>query len=301
MGSGGASAPIQKQVKLKGATYHHGSAPGIHIGASLDNVLERDENDDNGEDEEEEDYDDDNDNTLGETPKDEGNEEDGEEEEDDEYDAQFIDTDPILPKHWTQSQQAQQDEQESSLVKEILSDDEKQQKSWMEAQKASKELASPSEGQPSSQGKGSGLIPGESDLQDPGNEDESAVKEVAKLNTKNRVQMKALSEAQDQCYEADKLSAQKVRGAIIGLDRIPTAAQIHKWDLFKLGSPGNHVVDDIHSHWKSYLHEYRVLANAPYSQFHPREGWDAVYTWGSLEEHEPTLANTYGKRQPNLL
>ena len=46
---------------------------------------------------------------------------------------QFVDTDPVSPKHWTRSQQAQQDEQESSLVKEILSDDEKQQKSWMEA------------------------------------------------------------------------------------------------------------------------------------------------------------------------
>ena len=114
------------------------------------------------------------------------------------------------PKHWTQSQQAQQDKQESSLVREILSDDEKQQKSWMEAQKASKESASPSEGQPSSQGEGSGPVPGEPDLQDLGTEYESAVKEVAKLNTKNRLQMKALLEARDQCYEADKLSPQKV-------------------------------------------------------------------------------------------
>ena len=95
-------------------------------------------------------------------------------------------------------------------MKEILSDDEKQQKSWMEVQKVSKELGSPSEGQSSSQGEGSGPVPGEADLQDPGNEDESAVKEVTKLNTKNRVQMKALLEAQDLCYEADKLSAQKV-------------------------------------------------------------------------------------------
>ena len=181
-------------------------------------------------------------------------------------------------------------------MKEILSDDKKQQKSQMEAQKVSKESASPSESQLSSQGEGSGTVPGELDLQNPGTKDESAVKEVAKLNTKNRVQMKALLEAQDQCYEADKLSAQKVRGTIIGLDRIPTAAQIHKWDLFKLGSPGNCIVDDIHTHLKSYLHEYGVLANAPYSQFHPREGWDAVYTWESLEEHEPALANTYGKK-----
>ena len=115
--------------------------------------------------------------------------------------------------------------------------------------------------------------------------------------------MKALLEARDVCYAADKLSAQKVQGAIIGLDRIPTVAQIHKRDLFKLGSPGNRVVDDIHSHWKSYLHEYRVLADAPYYQFHPREGWDTVYTWESLEEHEPMLTNTYGKKvaKPSLM
>ena len=91
-------------------------------------------------------------------------------------------------------------------MKEILSDNEKQQKSQMEAQKASKESASPSDGQPSSQGEGSEPVPEEPDLQDPGNEDESAVKEVAKLNTKNKVQMKALSEAWDICYSADKLS-----------------------------------------------------------------------------------------------
>ena len=62
-------------------------------------------------------------------------------------------------------------------------------------------------------------------------------------------------------------------------------------------------MDDIHTHWKSYLHEYGVLANAPYSQFHPREGWDAVYMWESLEEHEPLLANTYGKKaaKPSLM
>ena len=62
-------------------------------------------------------------------------------------------------------------------------------------------------------------------------------------------------------------------------------------------------MDDIHSHWKSYLHEYGVLANAPYSQFHSREGWDVVYMWESLEEHEPTLANTYGKKvaKPSLM
>ena len=168
MGSGVASTPVRKQVQIEGATYRHGSASGIQIGASLHNVPEKDKDGGNGEGEGEEDYDD----TPGETPKDEY---DGEE-EDDEDDAQFIDTDPVPPKHWTQSQQAQKDKQESSLVKEILSDDEKQQKSQMEVQEISKESASPSEGQPSSQSEGSGPVPGELDLQDLGNEDKSAVK-----------------------------------------------------------------------------------------------------------------------------
>ena len=184
-----------------------------------------------------------------------------------------------------------------------MSDDEKQQKSWMEVQRASKESASPSDSQPSCQGEGNEPVLKEADLQDPGNKDESAVKEVTKLNTKNKVQMKALSEAQDQCYAADKLSAQKLRGAIMGLDKIPSMAQIHKRDLFKLGPPGNRMVDDIHSHWESYFHKYRVLADAPYSKFHAKEGWDTVYTWESLEEHEPELANTYGKKaiKPSLM
>ena len=159
------------------------------------------------------------------------------------------------------------------------------------------------DGQPSSQGEGNEPVPKEADLQDPGNEDELAVKEVTKLNTKNKVQMKALSEAQDQCYAADKLSTQKIWGAIMGLNKIPSMAQIHKWDLFKLGPPGNCVVDDIHSHWGSYFHKYGVLADAPYSKFHAKEGWDTVYTWESLEEHKPVLANTYGKKaiKPSLM
>ena len=141
LGSEGASAPLQKRVKIKGATYRHGSAPSIHIGASLHDVLERDEDDDDEKDGEEgnKDYDDCDEDTY----KDEDNEDD----DDDEDDAQFVDTDPITPKHWTRSQQAQQDEQESSLVTEILSDDERQQKSQMEMQKASKESASPSDSQ----------------------------------------------------------------------------------------------------------------------------------------------------------
>ena len=246
-GSEGTSAPVQKWVKIEGATYRHGSAPSIHVGASLHDVPERDEGDNYEKEGEEEVGDNDNDVIQEDTPKDEDNKE----EEDDKDDAQFVDNDPLPPKCWTQSQEAQQDEQESSLVIEILSDDEKQQKSLVEAQKGSKESASPSDGQPSSQGEGNKPVPKEEDLQDPGNEDGLVVKEVAKLNTKNRVQMKALSEARDQCYVADKLCTQEVHGAILGLDQIPSVVQIHKWDLFKLGSPGNCIVDDIHSHWES--------------------------------------------------
>ena len=173
----------------------------------------------------------------------------------------------------------------------------------MDAQKVSKESASPSNGQPSFQGKGNEPVPKEADLQDPGNEDELVMKEVAKLNTKNRAQMKALSEAHDQCYVADKLCTQEVRGAILGLDRIPSVVQIHKRDLFKLGPPGNRIVDDIHLHWESYFQKYGVLANAPYSKFQATEGWDTVYTWDSLEKHKPALTHTYGKKatKPSLM
>ena len=114
--------------------------------------------------------------------------------------------------------------------------------------------------------------------------------------------MKALSEACDQCYAADKLCAQEVCGAILSLDQIPSVVQIHKWDLFKLGAPGNHVMDDIHLHWESYFQRYGVLADAPYSKFQATEGWDTVYTWDSLEKHEPELTHTYGKKvtKPSL-
>ena len=223
-GSEGASAPVQKRVKSKGATYRHGSAPSIHIGASLHDVPKREEDDNYEKDGKERDEEFEEDVNQGGTPKDEGNEE----EEDNEDDAQFVDTDPAPPKCWTRSQQAQQDEQESSLVIEILSDDEKQQRSRVEVQTASKRSAPPSDSRPSSQGEGDDPVPKEADLQDPGNEDESVVKEIAKLNTKNRVQMKTLLEACDQCYTADKLCAQEVRGAILGLNQIPSVVQIHK-------------------------------------------------------------------------
>ena len=76
LGSGGASAPVQKWVRIEGATYHQGLAPSIHVGASLHDVPERDEDDDYEEDEEEEDDDGNNDIIREETPKDEDNEED---------------------------------------------------------------------------------------------------------------------------------------------------------------------------------------------------------------------------------
>ena len=92
----------------------------------------------------------------------------------------------------------------------------------MEVQTASKRSAPPSNSWPSSQGEGDDPVPEEADLHDPGKKDESVMKEVAKLNTKNRVQMRALSEARDQCYAADMLSAQKVRGAIMGHGTVPS-------------------------------------------------------------------------------
>ena len=299
LGSEGASAPVQKRVRIEGATYRHGSTPSIHVGASLHDVLEREEDDNYEKDGKEKDEEFEEDVNQGGTPKDKGNEE----EEDDEDDAQFVDTDPAPPKCWTQSQQTQQDEQESSLVTEILSDDEKQQRSRVEVQAASKRSTPPSNSQPSSQGEGDDPVPEEVDLQDPGNEDESVMKEMDKLNTKNRVQMKALLEARDQCYVADKLCTQEVHGAILDLNRIPSVVQIHKQDLFKLGPRGNHVVDDIHSHWESYFQKYGVLADVPYSKFQAMEGWDTVYTWDSLEKHKPVLAHTYGKKatKPSLM
>ena len=269
LGSEGAPAPVQKQVKIEGATYWHGSAPSIHVGASLHDVPERGEYDDYGKDGKERDEEFEEDVNQGGTPKDEANEE----EEDNEDNAQFVNTDAAPPKHWTQSQQAQQDEQESSLVIEILFDDEKQQRSCVEVQAASKRSAPPSNSRPSSQGEGDDPVPKEVDLQDPGNEDESVMKEVAKLNTKNRVQMKALLEAHDQCYTADKFCTQEVSGAILGLNQIPSVVQIHKRDVFKLGPQGNCVVDDIHSHWESYFQKYGVLADMPYSKFQATEGW----------------------------
>ena len=46
-----------------------------------------------------------------------------------------------------------------------------------------------------------------------------------------------------------------------------------------------------------------MLADAPYSKFQTTEGWDTVYTWDSLEKHEPVLTHTYGKKatKPSLM
>ena len=194
-------------------------------------------------------------------------------------------------------------------MKEILSDDEKLQKFQEEAEKASKEKASaPSTSdQQDSLGEGSGSVSVELDHQGPGKEEgeDLTVKEVsfAKLNTKDKVLMKALSEDWDLCYQQDNLSVQHVRGAIMNILSTLTAAQIHNRKLFKLGPPGNCVMDNIHSHWESYLHSCGALANAPYSQFHPQEGWDAVYTWESLKTHEPMFAYSFGKKanKPSLV
>ena len=59
-GSEGASAPVQKRVKIEGATYCHGLAPSIHVGASLRDIPERDE----GDNYEKEGEDEDNDNDI---------------------------------------------------------------------------------------------------------------------------------------------------------------------------------------------------------------------------------------------
>ena len=61
LGSEGAPAPVQKWVKIEGATYRHGLAPSIHVGASLHDIPERDEGDDYEKDGEEGDEDNDND------------------------------------------------------------------------------------------------------------------------------------------------------------------------------------------------------------------------------------------------
>ena len=68
LGSEGASAPVQKWVRIEGATYGHGSTPSIHVGASLHDVPEREEDEKDGKERDEEFEEDVN---QGGTPKDE--------------------------------------------------------------------------------------------------------------------------------------------------------------------------------------------------------------------------------------
>ena len=81
------------------------------MGASLHDMDEKDEDNNGMEGEEEEDDDD----TPEDTPRDKI--EEGEEEDDN---IQVIDVNPTPSKHWTQSQQAQQDEKESSSEGDIV-------------------------------------------------------------------------------------------------------------------------------------------------------------------------------------
>ena len=93
LGSEGASAPVQKWVKIEGATYWHWSAPSIHVGASLHDVLEREEDDNYENDGKERDEEFKEDVNQEGTPKDEGNEE----EEDDEAVPNLSTLTPFLP------------------------------------------------------------------------------------------------------------------------------------------------------------------------------------------------------------
>ena len=58
-----------------------------------------------------------------------------------------------------------------------------------------------------------------------------------------------------------------------------------------------------HSHWLSYLHKFGALADTPYSEFQPAEGWDTVYTWDSLKKYESKVADSFGKKmtKPSLI
>ena len=89
----------------------------------------------------------------------------------------------------------------------------------------------------------------------------------------------------------------------MGIDVAPNAEQVCAWQLFQIGPPGNRVIDDIHSHWLSYLYKFGALADAPYSEFQPIEGWDAVYTYDSLKKYESKFADSFGKKvtKPSLI
>ena len=89
----------------------------------------------------------------------------------------------------------------------------------------------------------------------------------------------------------------------MGLDRIPTVTQIHKWELFKLGSLGNRVVDDIHSHWESYLHKYGALADAPLFPVPSQRMGCSLYVGIFGETRAYTHQHLYSKKaaKPSLM
>ena len=89
----------------------------------------------------------------------------------------------------------------------------------------------------------------------------------------------------------------------MGIDVAPTPEQVCGQQLFQVGPPGNRVVDDIHTQWLSYLYDFGALADAPYSQFRPTKGWDAVYTWESLKKYESKFTDSFGKKvtKPSLI
>ena len=228
-------------------------------------------------------------------------------------------------RHWTHSQQARQEEA-FSLVEEILSDEDKSRKSQKEAEITCKEKVTESasrggELESNASSNKANRLPNQKDpegegddpvLEDPNHQEpekegdeELNVKEVSmtKFNSKDKVLVKALTEAHDKCYIEDNLTVQMVRGGIMGLESMPTMEQVCSQKLFQVGPPGNHVMDDIQRHWVSYLVKFGVLANAPYSQFWPAEGWNAVYTWELLEEHEPRFYSSFGQKaaKPSLI
>ena len=69
--------------------------------------------------------------------------------------------------------------------------------------------------------------------------------------------------------------------------------------MIQLSPPGNCVINDIHSHWLTYLYEFGTLVDAPYSEFQHAEGWDAVYTWDSLKKYQSKFADSSGKKVTN--
>ena len=154
---------------------------------------------------------------------------------------------------------------DSSFV-EILFDEDKDKKSKEEAVSTSKEGELKPDPQNDSKGKvdpppdKEGLEGDDPILEDlkekepeENKEEDADVKDIplTKFDSRDQNLIAALVKACDTCYLADHLTVQKVRGSIIGTDKIPTDQQIHSQELFQLRPPANHVVDDIHEHWTS--------------------------------------------------